>query len=235
MPNGKSVNLTQKPSSPPRLLSEHLNHVNMQRATIPSGQRRARGALPKRAVSRTESKLATHLNLNTQSRSVQRRAQIQQQQHEQDWIDIPKDESTMEASLSSVFDDMEGSYGDAVSQKGIAVMKLVEQVTVASEARDQQEKDLMLLRAKVEQYKNDFERLNERLLKDKVELFDQMESLRRENELLRSKMVNRAKEEGKSQRAQLSVARQSQETLPNKSSKMSLNRLRRTSLSRRIF
>merc|ERR1719433_130739 len=241
MPSGSSLLNAKKPSSAPRLLSEFINeefdHLTMERATIPSGQRRGRRALPKRPIDANERHLAKVSQC--QNRSSQRQVQQKQtmvenvspQKEYSIMIPRPRTNSFLEDSHESVFDDMDGSYGDAVSQKGIAVMKLVETVTVASEARDQQEKDLMILRAKVEQYKDDFERLNERLVQDKVELFEQMEELRRENELLRAKMMAKAKEEGKIQRAQTLAARQVQET-PT-APKQGLNR--RRTISRLLF
>merc|ERR1719343_1268022 len=207
----------------------------MERATIPSGQRRGRRSLPKRPIDATERHLAT--GSQAQIRSSQRQAQQKQmipESLDEYSIMIPKkhdQRSNHYLGNDSVFDDMDGSYGDAVSQKGIAVMKLVETVTVASEARDQQEKDLMILRAKVEQYKDDFERLNERLVQDKVELFEQMEELRRENEMLRAKMMNKAKQEGKIQRAQTLAARQVQETLTTPKTGLT----RRRTISRLLF
>lgn len=161
--------------TPPRVRRDMI-HMQLSRPTIPSGNRR--------------------------SRSHHR--DIRKEGDDPHIVDFPltlenfqmDDRETWRHTMNvtGLWDDLEYPYGDAVSEKGIAVMKLVEKISTVSEAKERNERDIRLLRAKLNQYKIDFRKLNERLVQDKFALFEELEKLRSENQTLRSsgKMVNRA-------------------------------------------
>jgi len=92
------------------------------------------------------------------------------------------------------FDDIESTYGDSVSEKGLAVMKLVEAVTKISERRDKQEKEIRSLWDEIDTQKADFEKLNKRMVTDKQRLFQELEELRRTNETL-TELLEKKKED----------------------------------------
>jgi len=79
------------------------------------------------------------------------------------------------------FDDLDSPYGDAVSEQGIAVMKLVEKISSATEFNEQQNRDVRMLQATLSQTKMDFGKLNARLVSDKYQLFEELDKLRKEN------------------------------------------------------
>merc|ERR1719445_1055981 len=73
-----------------------------------------------------------------------------------------------ETHYPQLFDDLECVYGETFSEKGLAVMKLVESVTKVSERKDKQEKRIRGLTTEIQQQKEDFEKFSERMVTDKA-------------------------------------------------------------------
>jgi len=96
---------------------------------------------------------------------------------------------------SRVFDDKDSVYGDSVSKKGIAVMKLVDCVTKANKLKEQQDRDIRALTAELIQQKVDFAALTKRFIEDKHKLYEKMENLKEENASLVQILAKKEKEE----------------------------------------
>lgn len=177
-----------------------------------------------------EYKLAQHIQLNKRVKHASQK--YERQEGEEELKPITLDLSKYASPLASlecdgaVFDDLDKPYGDAVSEKGIAVMKLVEKVTAASEIRDRKERDIVMLRAKVNQYKRDFELLNSRMLQDKTDLFDQLELLRKENEALKDLVVMREKFENNAAKRAFSSIKE--KIIPSKTNDNNVKHLKRS-------
>merc|ERR1719510_739094 len=87
------------------------------------------------------------------------------------------------------------SCSDTESKKQRAVMRLVEHVMKASERKDQQDKYIRTLNAVVAQQKADFASLNMRAVEDKNRLYERLEDLKEENQMLTELLAKLEREE----------------------------------------
>merc|ERR1711920_714740 len=86
-------------------------------------------------------------------------------------------------------------YYHTVSKKQRAVMRLVEYLKKATKRKDQQEEYIRTLAAVVAQQKADFASLNMRAVQDKNRLYERLEDLKEENEMLTELLAKHEREE----------------------------------------
>jgi len=93
------------------------------------------------------------------------------------------------------FDDLDSVYGESVSEKGIAIMKLVDSVMKESKIRKEQDIKIRDLNGEIVQQRKDFKALTERVVDDKNNLYQELEKLKLENESLTFELEKQEKEE----------------------------------------
>merc|ERR1719474_1117949 len=93
------------------------------------------------------------------------------------------------------FDDLDSVYGESVSEKGIAVMKLVDSIMQVSKTRKDQDVKIGELNVEIAQQRKDFKALTERVVDDKNNLYQELEKLKLENESLTIELEKQEKEE----------------------------------------
>jgi len=93
------------------------------------------------------------------------------------------------------FDDLDSVYGESVSEKGIAIMKLVDSIMQESQTRKEQDTKINELNVEIAQQRKDFKALTERVVDDKNNLYQELEKLKLENESLTIELEKQEKEE----------------------------------------
>merc|ERR1719320_1987275 len=112
------------------------------------------------------------------------------------------------------FDDLDSVYGESVSEKGIAIMKLVDSVMKESEVRKEQDIKIRELNVEIAQQRKDFKALTVRVVDDKNNLYQELEKLKLQNESLTLELEKQEKEE------KLIAMRNTQARLANKAKRM---------------
>jgi len=103
--------------------------------------------------------------------------------------------TTVGSDRALQFDDLDSVYGESVSEKGIAIMKLVDSVMKESKIRKEQDIKIRELNVEIVQQRKDFKALTERVVDDKNNLYQELEKLKLENESLTFELEKQEKEE----------------------------------------
>jgi len=103
--------------------------------------------------------------------------------------------TTVGSDRALQFDDLDSVYGESVSEKGIAIMKLVDSVMKESEIRKEQDIKIRELNVEIVQQRKDFKALTARVVDDKNNLYQELEKLKLENEYLTFDLEKQEKEE----------------------------------------
>jgi len=102
---------------------------------------------------------------------------------------------TLSGIKSMICDEKDTVFGDTVANTGIRVLNLIECVDKARKLKEKQDGEIRMLATVVAQQKADFAALNMRLVEDKNRLYQKLEDLKQENEMLAELLRTREREE----------------------------------------